>query len=357
GDRFLTWAAFDFPYSSGTCPSAGYTMGYEVETSAGSSLGSQCAPSFSPSSGDSMELTENLACGGTIGSLCLTLADLTLGRSYTPAVSQPTPTATYFQNTNPAAPNSHQYFTGAETIVDDALAPSGCLSFSGMPTVTYYLQGELPTSSGSGPGFQEENLSSYQVFASETDPTPALCASYLSSVERAPSTILTQYLPGGGVSDGAHWLAFQNWTRAVGRASMGRFQTDVFPVTGSMKESRTSGDDGQYLVANVTAGGGVPPYACQWSVDGATLAGTACSVNLTVNGNGPENLSAFAIDAARDDALAWTTFTAYADPTVAVPIASPSSVDLGQSVRFSATVVGGSGGVTYAWSGLPSGCT
>jgi YVTN family beta-propeller protein len=48
--------------------------------------------------------------------------------------------------------------------------------------------------------------------------------------------------------------------------------------------------------------------------------------------------------------------TVYTDPTVATPAASPGSVDVGQAVTFSVTSSGGSGGFTYAWSGLPTGC-
>lgn len=48
-------------------------------------------------------------------------------------------------------------------------------------------------------------------------------------------------------------------------------------------------------------------------------------------------------------------FTVYQDPTVAIA-AAPTSVDLGQTVTFTATPSYGVGPFSYSWSGLPAGC-
>ena len=48
--------------------------------------------------------------------------------------------------------------------------------------------------------------------------------------------------------------------------------------------------------------------------------------------------------------------TTYVDPTVGTPTANRSSVDVGQSVTFTASSTAGSGGLSYAWWGLPTGC-
>ncbi len=57
--------------------------------------------------------------------------------------------------------------------------------------------------------------------------------------------------------------------------------------------------------------------------------------------------------------LTSTLLTVYADPTISTPTASPASatVDIGQSVTFTSTTAAGSGGNSYLWSGLPTGCT
>jgi YVTN family beta-propeller protein len=49
-------------------------------------------------------------------------------------------------------------------------------------------------------------------------------------------------------------------------------------------------------------------------------------------------------------------FTVHADPTAGITVTS-SSVEVGQQLALTATVSGGSGPFTYAWSGLPSGCS
>jgi len=54
----------------------------------------------------------------------------------------------------------------------------------------------------------------------------------------------------------------------------------------------------------------------------------------------------------------WTSmnFTVFPGPTISNLIASPPTVDLGQSTVFTVSVAGGSGGNQYSWSGLPAGC-
>ncbi|MDG7029479.1 MAG: hypothetical protein JRN38_04450, partial [Nitrososphaerota archaeon] len=49
-------------------------------------------------------------------------------------------------------------------------------------------------------------------------------------------------------------------------------------------------------------------------------------------------------------------FTVYSDPTVSVPTANPSSLLIFGLTTMNVTEAGGSGGIQYRWSGLPSGC-
>jgi hypothetical protein len=348
GDRYLVWGGYDIPYTGGGCPSSGYSLGYQIGSSGGTEGSAACAASISPASGDVIELGLDLACGGTVGDLCLTLEDQTLAKSFSTAPAQPTPTATYFQNDLPSQPNTHGYFTGVETVAADEVAPSGCLEFSGMPTVSYDLAGYLPTDSGTG--FLGLNLSEYQTLSNETEPDGSVCASYLSPAETMPSTTATQYYQGGGTADGSHWMSVENWTSVVGTSSFGRFQTDAVPVTATMTLNRTAADEGQRVRANVSASGGSGPYTCAWFVNGGPLAGSACALNVTVSEPGSLNISALAYDSEGDDGLAWGLLNAYADPTLLAPLATPGSNDVGQSVEFAAQLSGGAGGFTYAWT-------
>jgi hypothetical protein len=348
GDRYLVWGGYDIPYTGGGCPTSGYSLGYQIGSSAGTEGSAGCAASISPASGDEIELGLDLACGGTVGDLCLTLEDQTLAKTFSTSPAQPTPTATYFENDLPSQPNAHGYFTGVETVAADEVAPSGCLDFSGMPAVSYYLSGYLPTDSGNG--FLGLNLSEYQTLSNETEPDGSVCASYLSPAETMPSTTATQYYQGGGTSDGSHWMSVENWTSVVGTASFGRFQTDTVPVTATMTLNRTAADEGQLVRANVTASGGSGPYTCAWYLNGGPLAGSACALNVTVTAPGSLNISALAYDSEGDDGLAWGVVNGYSDPTLLAPLANPGSNDLGQSVEFVAQLSGGAGGFTYAWT-------
>jgi hypothetical protein len=120
-----------------------------------------------------------------------------------------------------------------------------------------------------------------------------------------------------------------------------------------------SGDVGQTVTftENVTGGSGGFTFAWSNLPDGcsgttstivcAALSGAktyTISVSVT-DSNGESNLSA-TID-----------FTVFSDPSVTTPSSVPPGADVGGSVTISATAAGGSGGLTYAWSGLPDGCT
>jgi YVTN family beta-propeller protein len=86
---------------------------------------------------------------------------------------------------------------------------------------------------------------------------------------------------------------------------------------------------------------------------------SAFTIPCTPTGTGTFSLSVTVKDSngfsVTSGALA---FTVYSDPTVGAPTANVTSVDLGRSVTFtSATPSGGDPGYTYAWSGLPGGCS
>jgi hypothetical protein len=124
---------------------------------------------------------------------------------------------------------------------------------------------------------------------------------------------------------------------------------------------RSSADVGQS--ASFTAGkvsGGLGPYHFDWK---GLPAG--CSGNSTPSASctflAPANLE---VVVTVSDSLgsvitsAPIAFPVFADPTIAShPVADPDPVVLGGSVELSINVEGGSGGFTFVWEGLPSGCT
>ena len=348
GDQYFLWAANGIPYGGAGCPTSGFSLGYEVRTAAGTLGPTECVTGITPVPGDAIELELNLACGGHVAVLCLTLSDLTLGRSSSPSVSQPTGNASYFANDDPSAPNPYGYFTGVETVTADPVAPSGCLEIPSLPTVSYYLQAYLPTDSVSG--FLGLNLSAYQVFANETEPDGTSCGGYVSPSQTVPSTNQTVYYQGGGSAVGSHWVAVQNWTGVVGGPSMGRFQTDVVPVTATMTLNTSSVDLGQSVEASVAPSGGTGPYACRWSFDGTPFGGSSCTQNFTASQPGVDNISALATDPAGENGLAYAALRVAEDPSLVAPDSAPGSIDLGQYVVFFVQVSGGAGRITYNWS-------
>src|SRR5206468_11805091 len=72
---------------------------------------------------------------------------------------------------------------------------------------------------------------------------------------------------------------------------------------------------------------------------------------------GIESATCQVADALGNQTITQTvTITVDSDPIVAKPSAQPASVDLGQTVVFSTSTAGGSGGYSYYWTGLPPGC-
>ncbi len=126
-------------------------------------------------------------------------------------------------------------------------------------------------------------------------------------------------------------------------------------LTASVNPSRTNIDIGQPVSLTCTPAGGASPYSFAWTFgDGST--GTGQTVSHTYATVGSKTVTCTVTDNLGTTANGATTLTVSSDPTVTASASHPS-VDVSQPVTFSATPSGGSGGYSYAWSGLPSGCT
>jgi hypothetical protein len=128
------------------------------------------------------------------------------------------------------------------------------------------------------------------------------------------------------------------------------------PVSASASASPVAVDVGQSVSLSCTAGGGVPPYTYSWAFgDGTT--GSGQSPTHTYTASGSMTAVCTADDSASSSATGATTVTVDALPSVSSPVATPSSPLEGSSLTLTVTASGGSGGLKYTWSGLPSGCT
>jgi hypothetical protein len=127
----------------------------------------------------------------------------------------------------------------------------------------------------------------------------------------------------------------------------------------SLSASPGSGliDLGQSTTLTASASGGSGSYTYQWtSVPTGCSEPDSASFACTPSASGGFSISVTVTDSVGDKASSTIAYTVDSDPSVATPTATPGSADVGQPVLFSTTAGGGSGGYTYSWSGMPTGC-
>ena len=136
------------------------------------------------------------------------------------------------------------------------------------------------------------------------------------------------------------------------------FNVSADPTISPPGANRSSVDVGQPVTFSVTAAGGFGSLSFVWSGLPTGCSGTtsvvSCSPSAAVLN---AQITATVTDANGFHVTsAALTFTVYGDPTVTTPTANHTSIDLGESVQFSASASGGYGALEYFWAELPSGC-
>ncbi len=149
--------------------------------------------------------------------------------------------------------------------------------------------------------------------------------------------------------------------------------TNNFAVTGTITylvesdpvptvtPSHASGgvDVGQtvWFNATVTGGSGGTSYSWTSLPTGCTNSASATD-SCTPSTAGSYTVTLKVTDSNAYSATTSLTYVVDSDPVPSVTPSHPSgAVDVGQTVWFNATVTGGSGGTTYSWTSLPTGCT
>lgn len=107
---------------------------------------------------------------------------------------------------------------------------------------------------------------------------------------------------------------------------------------------------------NSTPAGGLPGYTYAYSglpagCASADVADLAC----TANASGHFKVKVTVTDSAKDVAVAYANFTVNEPLSLKLTV-SPSEVDVGHMVNFTATPAGGDGDYQYLWLGLPAVC-
>ncbi|HEV2429080.1 MAG TPA: PKD domain-containing protein, partial [Thermoplasmata archaeon] len=123
---------------------------------------------------------------------------------------------------------------------------------------------------------------------------------------------------------------------------------------------RSSTDVGEAISFSTTVSGGLAPVSVSWgglppgcaSVDSLSL---FCAYPTTP---GSYSIQAIVTDSNRAVAVsAPLSFSVFSSPGVGVPSFSPATIDRHQTTVAAVGASGGSGNLTFAWEGLPTGCT
>ena len=131
------------------------------------------------------------------------------------------------------------------------------------------------------------------------------------------------------------------------------------PSVGTPSPSASEVETGAPVTFSVSPSGGVSPYSYEWSGLPGPCSGTGTAAPACT----PATAGSYLIRVTVTDSNSYSvtsptlTFPVQSGPSITTPAASPKgSVDLGETVEFSTSASGGSGGYSYTWTGLPTGC-
>ncbi len=114
---------------------------------------------------------------------------------------------------------------------------------------------------------------------------------------------------------------------------------------------------GQSVTFTATVKGGTPPYTYDW-----TGLPTPCiGLNINTITCNPETAGTYDVTITANDntgiATDSSTLVVNQPPSLKVSLnINPSTINIGQSVKFTASVSGGTSPYTYSWTGLPTSC-
>ncbi|MCI4323197.1 MAG: PKD domain-containing protein [Thermoplasmata archaeon] len=147
-------------------------------------------------------------------------------------------------------------------------------------------------------------------------------------------------------------------------STLAAFTVYADPEVGAPRSDPGSGsvDAGQSATFTEAPSFGTGTYASfTWvglpgQCEGTTSSVTCAGADLPA---GAFSISAEVTDSNNGTSLPSPSLAFVVDPdlTVALPTANRASGDIGESVTFNATATAGSGSYTYAWIGLPNGCS
>lgn len=348
GDAVAVWVA-----SNGSwpllemCP-VGLLAGYEVwSKNATPSLSATCFANLSLYAGDRVQLTLSVGCGPASSNFCLEVQDATRSTGATASVAEPDAGGSEFV-TSAEPTDANGFFTGVFTGIADPTSLA-CGNVGALPFSDFQVNVRDSHHRGG-------NVTSAVVWLGQATSLGSACSSYSSTIGTT-STPATSYWSFDANNSSPHWLAVQNDTDVPTLSGSWRFESEVTPLTNAVTVGRTAADELQSVSAAASASGGRGPLTYDWTAGGAALASHAGAITWTATGTGSATITADAIDKDLNYAPASATVTVSTDPSVALG-ASPAfgHGQVNASAEFWANASGGSGGDSFAWTSLPTGC-
>ena len=177
---------------------------------------------------------------------------------------------------------------------------------------------------------------------------PGCASANVASLACTPgATANGRYTVGVNVGDAAGFHVFSNVSVAV----------NAKPSVTSFVPSRATIDLGQSVVLYANTSGGTAPFTYAYS----GLPSGCASANTAALSCTPSAQGAFLPNVTVTDTFGWaasasTSVQVNADPTITTFAASPAAFDIGHATTFYMNATGGTGLLTYSYTGMPAGC-
>jgi hypothetical protein len=342
--------------------SSGFSVGDEAFNSSGYSIypvggGAGCFGDMSIAAGDQIQLGLWVSTADTYsGDVCFSAYDETNpNNGYVNCIAQPDPGATpasnYFEFGSQGG-----FFTGPMTEV--IATASDCPSFGQLPEISYSL-------------LRGAYVTHFTPWSDEW--LPANGSACFSTVSTNQWTMGqgdngTQIVDASSASPyGPRWEGFRNTSSFTPLGTWWTFDTDYeLPTPVPDHSSMDVGQYGQVSFFESAEPEHIDTNSLYtgWTGSSGVLGG--CSTGgpeqtLTCDSSANSGLVTVQFYMGEVDGYSLSSpvlrFLVYPDPSEAKVSLSSTTVDVLEPTTLTAVVTGGSGGFTYVWSGLPSGCT
>jgi DNA-binding beta-propeller fold protein YncE len=153
-------------------------------------------------------------------------------------------------------------------------------------------------------------------------------------------------------------VALTDSNGAISLSGVLTFPVYAHPSAERPTASRTIADVGQAVTFTEVAVVGPGVFAYTWSGLGTASCSGLTSATPDCTFPSPGNYS---VGVQIEDTNGYfdtspnTVVSVFAPPSTSAPTSDVASADVGQTVRFTTTISGGYGAITYAWTGLPTG--